>query len=466
MPAAGLTRRLEVLASLIWPSATVVAIILATVAFRISAYGDISASVGTMDTQSYMAHAGVLDRPNEAFLGERLLVTGLLYRLWGAHACELQYLSIPAIGKETPPGRQDCFAGVASTQVALSVVGWSVLIAAVAWSLEHALSKLVAAVILSVFAFAPQLADWDSILSSESTALSLLALWCGLSILAITVDRGSAVQRRRSPWVVILIIASLSSAAAWVLVRDSHVYVAIPMLGILLLCAILERPRRRVLVILAAAALVGCLLVVAMSQASERWKTPLTNALSAYVLPFPERVRAMENAGMPEPGTTAYDAWLAESAPGAYGYFLLAHPRFVLSTLFEHAGALFAENSQPYFKTPDRPLRDIAFKIGDFVHTKSAAVLTLDLVLVTVLLIAAARRRQAPCWPMAILVAGLFSSALFALVLTFFADSVGIERHVMLSVVVLRLVTWIGLVWIVDMALSPGRPLAATGPQP
>jgi hypothetical protein len=464
MPSAGLAQRPRALAPFTWPSGIVVLIILAAAAFRISAYGDIRTSVGTMDTQSYMAHAGVLDQPNGAFQGERLLTTGLLYRLWGAHACELEYISIPAIGKEMRPGYQDCFAGLASTQVALSLVGWSVLIAAVASILEHAFPKVTAAVLLSVFAFAPQLADWDSVLSSESLAISLFALWFGLGILALKVD--TAEQHTASRRGLLLFAASISVGIVWVLVRDAHVYVAIPLLAILLLCAIVARPRRRRLMILAAAALAGCLLILAASQASGRWRIPLTNAFSAYVLPFPERVRVMQSAGMPQPGTRAYDAWFADRAPGVYAYFLLTHPRFILTTVMERVNSLFVENSQPYFKTPNWPLRDIAFTIGDLVHTKSASVLTLDLALVTGVLISGARRRQGPWWPIAILVAGLFATALITLVLTFFADSVGVERHVMLSVMLLRLVVWISLALIVDMSIGGGRFLVAAESPP
>jgi len=257
-----------------------------------------------------------------------------------------------------------------------------------------------------------------------------------------------------------LIAASIGVGLVWVLVRDANVYVAILMLAILLPYSIMARPRRRLIIILAAASLAGCLLILAASQASGRWKIPLTNAFAAYVLPFPERVRVMQSAGMPEPGTPAYDAWFAGRAPGAYAYFLSTHPGFVLTALFEHANSLFVENSQPYFKTPNRPLRDIGFTIGDLVHTKSASVLTLDLVLVTTLLLAGAGRRRAPGWPISVLVVGLFACALITLVLTFFADSVGIERHVMLSVMLLRLVAWMSLALIVDMALGTGPVLA------
>jgi hypothetical protein len=439
-------------------------IILAAAAFRISAYGDIRASVGTMDTQSYMAHAGALDRPKAVLLGERLLTTGLLYRLWGAQACELDYVSIPAIGKETSPGIQECFAGLASTQVALSLVGWSALIAAMASTLEHTFSKVAAAVMLSVFAFAPQLADWDSVLSSESLALSLFALGFGLGILALKVTTAMADPHRALRWRVLPIAGTIAVGVLWVLVRDAHVYVAMVMMAVLLAYSLAARPRRRALVIGAAIALVSCLLIQSASQASGRWKIPLTNAFSAYVLPFPERVRAIQRSGMPEPGSEAYEAWFARRAPGAYAFFLATHPGFVLTTLVEHMNTFFLENSQPYFKKPDLPLRDSAYAVGDLVHSKSVAVLTLDSILVSALLMAAARQRPSPRLPMALLLAGLFASALLSLVLAFFADAVGIERHVMLSVVLLRLLTWLGLALIVDMALGTGRPPAAGPP--
>lgn len=458
MPASGIGQRLKALIRSHGAFGVTTLIVLATAAFRLSAYGDPRASIGTMDTPSYMAHAGALAQPQSAFIGERLLTTGILYRLWDTYECDLNYVSIPAIGREGQPGLQDCFAGLALTQVALSILGWSVFIASVTRVLDHHISKLLAASLLSAFAFSPQLADWDSILSSESLAFSLLALSLGLGILGIRASSGGGEMSRQASG---LISGSILVGLAWLFVRDAHVYPAVILLGLLLLWSLWAPARRRLIAILAAAALALCFLALTASRASGRWEIPLTNAFASYILPFKERVREMQELGMPDAGTEAYDAWFAERAPDAYARFLVAHPVFVLNTLAEHANLLFAENSQPYFKLPDRPLRERAFMIGDFLHTKSVSVVILDFVLVATSLVSAAGRRSTSQWPISVLLAGLLASACLGLVLTFFADTIGVERHVLLSIMLFRLVTWTGLVLVVDAALG-----AASGSGP
>lgn len=62
------------------------------------------------------------------------------------------------------------------------------------------------------------------------------------------------------------------------------------------------------------------------------------------------------------------------------------------------------------------------------------------------------RRRRILAW--AWLLSWLLLSGLLTAVLTFFADPVGVERHVLFSLVLLRLLMWLGLLVLIDLAAT------------
>jgi hypothetical protein len=79
--------------------------------------------------------------------------------------------------------------------------------------------------------------------------------------------------------------------------------------------------------------------------------------------------------------------------------------------------------------------------------------LLIDLVLVVTLLLAAWHSRTVPFWPDALMMAALLVAGAATLALTFFADAVGIERHVMLALVLFRLLLWLCILTLIDVAL-------------
>lgn len=438
-----------------WDAALVVIIVLGASWFRLTAYGDIRLSIATLDTDSYMTASVVPLWSWQAFTGERLFGTNLLYQLGGAQNCPVQALSVPAVGKEAHRQDQVCFEGVVTIQTALSILGWGLLVFAFALNMTSKLARISAAAILSVFAFVPQIADWDSILNSQSLAFSLLAMSLGFMLLVMRQMRwrsGNA-QLPRSGYA--FAAASLLTLALWSFVRDPNVY-TVALLGVMLLVlGLLVRPRQLGAIAGAAAVLLICLVGVVSSMASNRWRVPLAGAYEQYVLGSPARLQELERIGMPDPSSAAYAGWFDNHAASSYGLLLLRHPRFVLSTVFDNLNYLFSDNNQPYFKTPDVPLRNVALQVGDWVHARSTSVILVAILSWLAILLAGVKGRSPAGLTWAWFLGWLLVSALATTALTFFADPAGVERHVLLSLVVLRLLMWMGLLVLIDMTQVP-----------
>lgn len=450
MPAGGLKPRAIDFVRRRGAAIIVLAIVLAGVCFRLTAYGDLRLSVGTMDTDSYQQSARVSPFSWAAFTGQRLYSTNLLYRIANAHDCPVGRLSAPATGKETQRALQDCFDGIVVTQAVLSVLGWAALIGSVASMLSSGWLKIASALILTTFAFVPQVADWDSILSSESLTFSMFALSLAFIIQALRSwarDGGPSSWRRAT----VFSMAATASLAVWTFTRDANVYTTLILGAEAVVMLAGAKSHRAALAGLAVGAF--CLSAIAFASAaqSERWKTPLGDAMEEYVLPYPARVASLQRLGMPTPGSTEYQAWFDRQGPAAYAAFLLSHPGFLAVTITPRINAIFAENNQPYFKATGLSARDVGLQVGDIVHAKSSAIPLLDAILVLALLIRAIRRRTTESWPAAGLTLWLLLSATTTFVIAFFADPIGVERHVLFALTVFRLLSWIVLFLVGDI---------------
>ena len=187
---------------------------------------------------------------------------------------------------------------------------------------------------------------------------------------------------------------------------------------------------------------------------------PLMNSLDAYIWPYPARVEFFRNYGMPDmEGPTYFDspkyqAWADENAAKAYAIFLVSHPRFVITTLWENIDLLTGDYAQPYFFTNEVKNRDFMLVIGEMVNPESGVVYLLTLVLVIVLFIQTLSKRvpnlSAWAW-LAVWVYGIAAATLF---ISYFGDTAGLRRHILPSVEMFRLFLIIFLMPFLDLSLT------------
>lgn len=449
---------------LIWRrslAALTAAIMVAGIWFRLTAYGDLRLSVATMDSDSYVQSSRLPLFSWASLIGERLFTTNTFYKLAGAQDCHVETVSIPAIGRESVRTLQACFSSIALGQSLLSVLASVILVGSFSTMLRHAVPRLVGVAVLIVFAFAPQVSDWDSVLSSESLTFSLFALAVGLGVLGLAQASRVGAAAGFPPRAAFTALGACLVFSLWILVRDANVYTALILCGIVLPAALVTKPRRLVLISVASAWLLVSLIALITAFQSSRWRIPLTNAFEEYVLPYPSRLATFEKYGMPSPRSPQYPGWFDRHGPSSYLLFLGTHPGFVATTLFDHLDSLVAENNQPYFKTPSMPLRNLAVRAGDLVHSKSTSVLLIDVVVVGVIVVLAVRSRRGHMLTSAGLVVWLLASAAATMALTFFADPIGVQRHVLFALFLFRLVGWIGILILCDQALDAGHERAA-----
>ncbi len=414
-------------------------------------YGDPRLGVATLDTHSYInsARASVLSW--DIFSGRRTFTTNIFYKLISSRPdCTDIPISAPAVGQEAGRKLVPCFEPIVVLQAFLSITAWAWLALALAGHLKTATAKLLTGGIVALFAIAPQIAAWNSVLSSESLSLSLFAISLGLLVeMAFGLaDDANPVNGRFK----LLCVVWLIFFALWVFVRDSNL-IGIPVTLVLFVPAALSRKPglRRVVVALAAVLIVLFAVGSVTARQYVRWVTSVQETLQDWIFPVPGRVEFLQHYfGMPAPTSAQYEAWFARTAPSAYMSFLLSHPGFVLTTLFDNRLVLYFSYVQPYYRLGDTNASLVLSEIGNLLHPGSPVFYLVDAIAVLSLWTAAlslrARERLGWTWSLT----WLFLIAGSALLGSFFADSEGLMRHIAPYLEMFRLLMWLLLIVVMD----------------
>jgi hypothetical protein len=397
-----------------------------------------------------------------SFAGQRLFTTNLIYKVANDPAdCPFTSYAQPGLGKEVEREVQNCFDKIALLQNYLSIFGWCFLGWMVAIKLNNQLIKIIAATIIMLFGFTPQIAEWDSVLSPESLSLSLFAITLGIGI-----DLVFRVGKAESPFstkvekylLAFLIVIFL----LWVFVRDVHLY-AIPITLALLTPLFFLKIFKGSKAMPITFAVLLFFFVIGYLSARESLRAtryPLMNSLDVYIWPYPSRVDFFKEFGMPEKDhpdyrqAPIYLAWADENAAKAYAIFLISHPGFVVTTLWANIDLLIDDYAQPYFLTDEVQHRDFLLIIGEMVNPESGVVYLMTL-LVTLFLgtqMVIKRTPSLTSWAwLALWVYGIAAATLF---ISYFGDTAGLRRHIMPSVEMVRLHFWVFLLPIIDLSLT------------
>jgi hypothetical protein len=444
-----------------WHLVLIILVVLLAVRMRLSSDEDLSLSIGTVETGSYVYTSQIPLFSWDFVISIRPITLPLVYKLLEPpQGYKLRAVSNPAselftYQRKAQPG----FDRVVLFQLVISVLSWCALALAVARHLEHHLLKVVAVALILLFAFSPPLADWDSVVDSISLTLSLLALSFALLIeVAFYVTRISEGSKKGG----ILILLWLAILILFVFVRDTNQYI-LPVTALLLLPLLLFSRLRRfaqwvmiVLAILIATFAFGLF----TARQSMRWTEPLSHAYQDFIFPYESRITYFkETLGMPDPGAPEYAVWFHQNAPQAYLRFMMISPGYIITELLMKMEEFFSENIQPYYhKAAKDPLRMRAIALGDALHPRSSAVFYLDMVLLAGLLLHAVRSRSPRPLAWLWLATWYFASASLVLFMSYFFDTWGVIRHVVYSIQMYRLFMWIFILVLLDLLLVPCFP--------
>jgi hypothetical protein len=376
-----------------------------------------------------------------------LFTTNLLYRLSLGKECPPPIISIPFEGNETDRNILKCFSSIALIQNLLSLIGWSVLALTTARWIKSPIFKILSAIIILSFGFTPQIVEWDSILSSEALSISLLVFTLALLLeiaFRIAYYKNGLLNNKTTN---ILIFFWMLIFLLWCFIRDVQIYaIAVTLILAAPLLYFHEirqiKPLTPILIILGIAFLLG----VKTAQASDRWQLSMTHVMNYHILPYPSRVKAMVNNGMPNPESVEeYNIWLNSRANKDYGLFLITHPGFIISTIFDLSGYLNSDFLQPYFSLEKNQLHDQMLVIGEMLHPQTNGTYLLSFLLVISLLASSITFKDKGTITWTWLALWVFVYASISLLLSLFGDIDGTRRHIYPSVELFRLSNWIFL---------------------
>lgn len=429
---------------------------------RASWYDDLRLSTANAETDSYInaSHASIFSW--RIFAGQRLFTTNLIYKLANdAQGCSITSYGKPGIGEEVERKAQPCFNRIALLQNYLSIIGWCFLGWTLARRLENPFVKLFAATAVILFGFTPQIAEWDSVLSPESLSLSMFAIALGLGV-ETAFRAASADIPFQSKTDKALLAALVTWFLLWVFVRDVHLY-AIPVTIALLAPLFFLKRFRAAKPFAAAFAALILFFILGYASAKDSLRAtryPLMNSLDAYIWPHPARVEFFRRYGMPDKEAPSYfdspnyQAWADKNAAKAYAAFLVTHPGFVATTLWENMDMLTSDFAQPYFLTGEIKNRASLLTVGEMVNPNSGVVYLLASALAAAFCLHAAAKRNKTFAPWAWLALWLYGIAAATLLISYFGDTAGIRRHIMPSAEMFRLYLWVFLPPFLDLSLN------------
>ena len=419
-------------------------------------YGDLRLSIGNAETYSYISSAGAPLLSWKIFAGQRLFTTNIIFKVANdAQNCPLTAYSTPALGLEGVRANQSCFDKIALLQNILAILGWSFLAWTTAKWMHHPFTKIIAASTVMLFGFTPQLAEWDSILSPESLSLSMFAIT--LALAQETVFRAStSISPFRSGTERLLLAGWITFFLLWVFVRDVHLYAIPTTLALIAPLFLIKKFRNTKLLAVTTITLIIFFVIGFFSARDSLRATryPVVNALDAYIWPTPQRVEYFKNFGMPERKSPNYQKWADANATKAYGLFLISHPGFVITTLWEYIELLNSDFVQPYFVTSDVKHRDSLLTIGEMFHPQTATVYITSVLFLLALLIHAFQSRTPASFAWSWLAVWFFAIAVATLFFSYFGDTSGLRRHIMPSVEIFRLFFWVFMILFLDLSLN------------
>ncbi|HEY5983835.1 MAG TPA: hypothetical protein VIU38_10215 [Anaerolineales bacterium] len=438
-------------ARLRWDLLSAAAIIVVLAGFRLTAYGDVRYSVGNGETMSYIESSRAPAFSWQSFAGRRLFTTNLIYKLANdPERCPLTAVSNPAEGKEVPVILQACFDRLATIQHVLAVFSWSLLAWMIAREFRSGPVRILAAAIILAFAYTPQIAEWDSILSPESLTMSLFVLSLALLVELSFHARGTGARWSRPQ--ILMGTGLLLTFTLWIFVRDVNLYsllVTIPMAILLLLIS--RRELRPGLAVCAGVLVAIFALGYFTARDSLRaTRYPLVHAFEDYILPFPSRVEWFDAKGMPDPASQAYLPWLDKNASSTYAAFLVSHPGFVLQSLWENLAYFRAEYTQQYDKGEQTWGRATLLSLGEMLHPESNVVYLVILLCTTAIGVRAAAPASITQRTWLWLVTWFLLVSVVVLLVSFFGDTNAFRRHLYPSVESLRLLMWLALLIVLD----------------
>jgi hypothetical protein len=425
-------------------------IILIASIFRIGVHGNPALSIATNDTDSYVESSQVALFSSEMMTGRRLLSTNLIYKILEPEEGYeiLVNGSVETRRRQIQPG----FDRIVLLQLFLSILGWGFLALTVAEYIRNPLLKVLAAVILLLFAFTPQIADWDSILMSESLGFSLFALQ-----LAVMIRIAFKIYRQEDTNLSFWVFTWAAVFCVWTFLRDTNLFASLitaGLIGVLFFTARFRNNKylRALVVFITAIFLIGLF----TSSKSTRSQVQMVNIYKDDLLRSEAAIKTLNELGMPAPYSEEYRHWFRENASTTLIKFMFIHPGYPLRKISKDFPLSFDEIKQTYFHAPEQyRSREPLMHVGDALHPENTTPFLMDGLLLIGLFILAARNGNASSRPWLWLALWMFLAATLTLIPTILGDTWALNRHALFSTTIYRLFMWMFAIIVMDLGIEP-----------
>ena len=458
-----------------WHRIFIALIIIFGIQLRLTSYADPTLSVSNYDSVEFIRAAERDIFSLEFFTSNRPATIVLFYKLLEpASGYQLTNLSSPAeslrIEKTLQPGLDRIVVG----QMWVAILCWSALAIALARRVLNPVLKIVIVILTLAFAFSPNLADWDSVLLSESLALALFALTLAFTLELIPHLMGNGEGIR--PATIWTLLFWATAIGLWGFSRDTNSYMILVMFASVIALLVFPGVRGtfnwRVL-LLVSGLLIGLFLVQNRTLAtSDRWVNPFFNNMLVNVFPYPERMAYFEAQGMPltdevlafRDGLPNQDGfweipylmdWVFAEGYSTYARFLITHPGYTVQKILDSFKIVFTENEQPFFPKNFDHTPQWMFYFGNILHPVNNSVVFIVVLLTGGLVWQAYSSRR----DNDIRISGLFTVLVLGLfvmlAVSALGDGLGTIRHAMVAVVPFRLFLWLLTLILVDRLILP-----------
>lgn len=432
-------------------------IILLAVGLRIAIYGDMRLSIGTNDSSSYYTQANIPLFSWDAWTARRLPGYPMFFRLFQPEGgyqemTAVSYPAAPGVGvrnKALQPG----FDIVVIAQAIISIFAWCVFVLVLCRHLKTKILRPIAAGVILLFAFSPSLAEWDSILMSESLSFSLFTLLITLTLelfFRISVEKKSTGLLTN-----VLMVLWAILVPVWAFLRDSNAQTLIILVVFFLIFLLVPGIRRQIPVFWTAAIGLWILLLYGWysytTSAANRWAWGWFDIYNHWISLVPARKQFFLDRGMPDPWT---DEWVKQSGTKTYFLFLASHPGFMVTELLGRLSDAFSENVQPFFFTYPTLFRNMVLAVGDIFHPLSSSAFFFPLFSGILIIIAAIKKSLTQSKHWFWLVLWLLAMVYGQYAASFFGDSGGLIRHTLGAVLYMRLMIWLLPIVLAEMVIN------------
>jgi hypothetical protein len=432
-------------------------IILLAIGLRICLYGDMRLSIGTNDSSSYYSQANIPLFSWDAWTARRLPGYPMFFRLFqpdGGYQemTAVSYPAAPGVGvrdKALQPG----FEIVVVAQAMISIFAWCLFVVVLCRHLKTKVLRPISAAVILAFAFSPPLAEWDSILMSESLSFSLFTILISVS-LELFSRISSEKKAPKTPTKILMILWAIL-VPVWAFMRDSNAQTLAILVVFFLIFLLVPGIRKQIPVLWMVIIGVWILALYGWytftTSAANRWAWGWFDIYNHWISLVPARKQFFLDRGMPDPWT---DEWVKQSGTKTYFVFLVSHPGFMVTELLGRLSDAFSENIQPFFFTYPTLFRNMVLAVGDIFHPLSSSAFFFPLFGGVLIIISTIKKSLAQNQHWFWLVLWLLAMIYGQYAASFYGDSGGLIRHTLGAVLYMRLMVWLFPIVLAEMVSS------------